>query len=49
MTFATNTETQFFLRPSVFATRRIAEQAAMQAGRHAVDQGYDPSLNPYAT
>jgi hypothetical protein len=43
-----DTDTQFFLRPSVFPTKEIAEQAAMQAGRHAVDQGYDPSVNPFA-
>jgi hypothetical protein len=41
------TETQFFVRPSVFPTREIAEQAAMQAGRHVVDQGYDTSVNPF--
>jgi len=36
---------QFFVRPAIFPSREIAEQAAMQAGRHAVDRGYDPSIN----
>jgi|GEM_PF-3637393 len=42
------TETQFFVRPSVFPSKEMAEQAAMQAGRHAVDQGYDANINPFA-
>lgn len=40
-----DTDTQFLVRPSVFPSREIAEQAAMQAGRHVVDQGYDTSVN----
>jgi hypothetical protein len=39
------TDTRFLLNPSVFPTRDIALQAAVQAGRQAVDQGYDPSAS----
>lgn len=40
-----STDTLFLLKPSVFQTRDTALQAAVQAGRQAVDQGYDPSVN----
>jgi len=38
-----DTDTQFFVQPSIFPSREIAEQAAMQAGRDVVDHGYDPN------
>jgi hypothetical protein len=38
-------DTLFLLKPSVFPTRDTALQAAVQAGRQAVDQRYDQSVN----
>jgi len=42
------TDTQFLLSPSIFPTKEIAEQTAIQVGCRAIDRGYDPSFNPYA-
>jgi hypothetical protein len=43
-----NTETEFFTNPRIFPTKELAEQAAIQSGVQAIEQGYDPNYNPYA-
>jgi hypothetical protein len=42
-----DTDTQFFVQLPIFPSREIAMNAAIQAGHRAVDQGYDPRINPF--